>query len=46
LEQRLKTHQHRRERILKMLPEGFAVASPELRQRKEPAEGVAVQAAP
>jgi NAD(P)-dependent dehydrogenase (short-subunit alcohol dehydrogenase family) len=46
LEQRLKTHQLRRERILKMLPEGFAVASPELRQRKEPAESVAVQAAP
>ncbi|NTX38039.1 CapA family protein [Myxococcus llanfairpwllgwyngyllgogerychwyrndrobwllllantysiliogogogochensis] len=33
LEKRLVGSQHRRERILRMLPEGFAVASSELRQR-------------
>lgn len=33
LERRLEGSKHRRERILRMLPEGFAVASPELRQR-------------
>jgi poly-gamma-glutamate synthesis protein (capsule biosynthesis protein) len=46
LKQRLTTHKHRRENILKMLPEGFEVASPELRRREAPAESVAVQAAP
>lgn len=46
LEQRLMTHKLRRERILKMLPQGVAVASPELRQREEPAGSVAVQSAP
>ena len=34
LERRLAGSQYRRERILRMLPEGFAVASPELRQRE------------
>ncbi|WP_163993636.1 CapA family protein [Pyxidicoccus caerfyrddinensis] len=34
LERRLAGAQHRRERILRMLPTGFAVASPELRQRE------------
>ncbi|MBZ4417503.1 CapA family protein [Myxococcus sp. RHSTA-1-4] len=34
LERRRVSSQHRRERILRMLPEGFAVASPELRQRE------------
>ncbi|WP_426756223.1 CapA family protein [Myxococcus sp. Y35] len=33
LERRLEGSKRRRERILRMLPEGFAVASPELRQR-------------
>nr|WP_255666004.1 CapA family protein [Myxococcus sp. AS-1-15] len=33
LERRLDGSRHRRERILRMLPEGFAVASPALRQR-------------
>ncbi|ATB44573.1 CapA family protein [Corallococcus macrosporus] len=33
LERRLAGSKQRRERILRMLPEGFAVASPELRQR-------------
>ncbi|GHG89220.1 CapA family protein [Comamonas sp. JC664] len=33
LERRLEGSKQRRERILRMLPEGFAVASPELRQR-------------
>ncbi|MFP2961554.1 CapA family protein [Myxococcus sp. 1LA] len=33
LERRLEGSRQRRERILRMLPEGFAVASPELRQR-------------
>lgn len=42
LAQRLAIHKLRRERILKMLPEGFEVASPELRRRVEPAESVAV----
>ncbi|HYI00661.1 CapA family protein, partial [Hyalangium sp.] len=46
LEHRLTTHKHRREVILKMLPEGFAVASPGLRRREESAESVAVQAVP
>ena len=46
LDQRLKTHQHRRAGILKMLPEGFEVASPELRRREEPTGSVAVQTAP
>jgi poly-gamma-glutamate synthesis protein (capsule biosynthesis protein) len=46
LEQRLTTQKFRRERILKMLPEGFEVASPELHRRAEPAEGVVVQGAP
>jgi hypothetical protein len=46
LEQRLTTQKFRRERILKMLPEGFEVASPELRRREEPAGSVAVQGAP
>ncbi|MBN1210169.1 MAG: CapA family protein [Myxococcaceae bacterium] len=46
LEHRLAGQKHRRERILKMLPEGFAVASPELRRREEAAESVAVQGAP
>jgi poly-gamma-glutamate synthesis protein (capsule biosynthesis protein) len=46
LEQRLATQRHRRERILKVLPEGFEVASPELRRRVESAESVAVQSAP
>jgi hypothetical protein len=43
LAQRLATQKFRRERILKMLPEGFEVASPELRHRVEPANSVAVQ---
>jgi poly-gamma-glutamate synthesis protein (capsule biosynthesis protein) len=47
LAQRLATQQHRRERILKMIPEGFEVASPELRQRQSVAGGsVAVQGPP
>ncbi len=46
LERRLAVHKHRRERILKVLPEGFEVASPELRRREEPAASVAVQGAP
>jgi hypothetical protein len=48
LAQRLAVHQHRRERILKMLPEGFgfAVASPALRQRDVTAGSVAVQGPP
>lgn len=46
LEQRLNMHKLRRGRILKMIPEGFEVASPELRQREVPSESVAVQAAP
>ncbi len=46
LEQRLNMHKLRRGRILKMIPEGFEVASPELRQREVPGESVAVQAAP
>jgi poly-gamma-glutamate synthesis protein (capsule biosynthesis protein) len=46
LQQRLTTHKFRREGILKMVPEGFAVASPELRRREAPAESVAVQASP
>lgn len=46
LAQRLATQKLRRERILKMVPDGFAVASPELRQRVEPSESVAVQSAP
>ncbi len=46
LEQRLATQKFRRERILKMLPEGFEVASPELHRRTEPADSVAVQATP
>ncbi|NOJ83307.1 CapA family protein [Myxococcus xanthus] len=33
LERRLEGSKHRRERILRMLPEGFAVAPPELRRR-------------
>lgn len=46
LASRLATQQHRRERILKMLPEGFQVASPALRVR-EPSQGtVAVQGPP
>jgi poly-gamma-glutamate synthesis protein (capsule biosynthesis protein) len=46
LASRLATQQHRRERILKMLPEGFQVASPALRMR-EPSQGtVAVQGPP
>ncbi len=56
LELRLAGSRHRRERILRMLPEGFAVASPALRQR-QPAgkpsasvgslrQGVASQAVP
>ncbi|WP_338872361.1 CapA family protein [Myxococcus stipitatus] len=57
LERRLAGSQHRRERILRMLPEGFAVASSELRQRTTaavvpvavmpaPERGVTAQAAP
>ncbi len=46
LEQRLATQKFRRERILKMLPEGFEVASPQLRQRVEPTESVVVTAPP
>lgn len=46
LEQRLATQRHRRGRILQVLPEGFEVASPELRRRVESAESVAVQGAP
>ncbi|WP_224240460.1 CapA family protein [Hyalangium gracile] len=46
LEQRLATQKFRRERILKMLPEGYQVASPELRQRVESAASVAIQSAP
>jgi hypothetical protein len=45
LASRLATQQHRRGRILKMLPEGFQVASPALRVR-EPASSVAVQGPP
>jgi poly-gamma-glutamate synthesis protein (capsule biosynthesis protein) len=43
---RLATQQHRRERILKMLPVGFAVASPALRQRAPAAGSVVVQGPP
>ncbi len=56
LELRLAGSRHRRERILRMLPEGFAVASPELRQRQPPGapsasvgslrQGVASQSVP
>ncbi|WP_225413128.1 CapA family protein [Stigmatella hybrida] len=47
LEQRLALMKYRRERILKMLPEGFAVAAPGLRLRKEVGAGpVAVQSTP
>jgi poly-gamma-glutamate synthesis protein (capsule biosynthesis protein) len=46
LEQRLEMHKLRRERILKMIPEGLAVVPLELRQREEPAGTMAVQATP
>ncbi len=46
LASRLATQQHRRERILKMLPEGFQVASPALRLREPAAGSVAVQGPP
>nr|WP_163870755.1 CapA family protein [Myxococcus eversor] len=52
LEKRLVGSQHRRTRILRMLPEGFAVASSELRQRTAfvppapEARSVATQTAP
>ncbi|MFP2929400.1 CapA family protein [Pyxidicoccus sp. 3LG] len=44
LERRLAGSRHRRERILRMLPEGFAVASPALRQREAsaPAPGASM----
>ncbi|MCP3136949.1 CapA family protein [Pyxidicoccus xibeiensis] len=51
LERRLAGSRHRRERILRMLPEGFAVASPALRQREASVPsavsgGMAAQSAP
>ena len=46
LQQRLTTHKFRREGILKMLPEGFEVASPELRRREDSTASAAVQATP
>jgi poly-gamma-glutamate synthesis protein (capsule biosynthesis protein) len=43
---RLATQQHRRERILKMVPEGFEVASPALRLRERASGSVVVQGPP
>ncbi|KFE68454.1 hypothetical protein DB31_7691 [Hyalangium minutum] len=46
LEHRLTTHKFRRAGILKMLPEGFEVASPELRRREDSTASAAVQSEP
>ncbi|MDY7226463.1 CapA family protein [Hyalangium rubrum] len=46
LERRLAMQKLRRERILKMLPEGVTVATPTPRTPEAPAGGVAVQGAP
>ncbi|NRD54677.1 MULTISPECIES: CapA family protein [Corallococcus] len=46
LEQRLASARYRRERILRMLPAEFRVATPELRRRDDRAVGLAAQTVP